>query len=270
TAGVLIINLVFVGLAARISRRYTNGFLPTALVYRGICTLFNRWETALSLVVNILSEVVLCASNYAMQTLVAPTRDELNWSHSQHKWLDIGSTSFRNLFAIPKSRLALWFVLIITATSFHLLLLSIVFKSIPTNFYDVILGPSDLHPHDIQSISTPNLQNCLGRYPYDFPWSAEYRWDDFVSDLESDNFKTLSNDECKEYTDQNTQAGVKFMMMLTNETSVQEGAINLYSLAQLLKVEHGQDNTTFKVVKYRHDPLHMCLHRHTYTSMILG
>ncbi|KAJ5370373.1 uncharacterized protein N7496_006465 [Penicillium cataractarum] len=207
--GVLIINLIFIGVAARFSTRHTdNGsFSSTALVYRGSCTLVNRWETALSLMINILSEVALGASNFAMQTLVAPTRDEVDQSHAQHKWLDIGSTSLRNLFAIPKTRLALWFVLIITATPFHLIYNSIVFKSIPANFYDVILGPSDLNPPDIGSLSTPNLQNCLGRYPYDYPWSAEYRWDDFVSDLESDNYKTLNNDECTEYTNKNTQAG---------------------------------------------------------------
>ncbi|KAJ5948242.1 hypothetical protein N7466_001257 [Penicillium verhagenii] len=65
TAGVLVVNLFFIGLAVRFSKLYTenDGFTPTALVYRGSCTPINRWETALSLMINILSEVALGASN---------------------------------------------------------------------------------------------------------------------------------------------------------------------------------------------------------------
>lgn len=55
-----------------------------------------------------------------MQTLVAPTRDEINVAHAKRRWLDVGGSSFRTLFAIPYARLGLWIVLLLTATPFHL------------------------------------------------------------------------------------------------------------------------------------------------------
>ena len=56
-----------------------------------------------------------------MQTLVAPTREEVDRAHASGKWLDIGSASIKNLLAIGKDRLALWIVLMITTTPFHLM-----------------------------------------------------------------------------------------------------------------------------------------------------
>lgn len=86
-AGALVISLILVGVAIRFSTRYTEygGFSSTTLVYRGSYTLVNWWDTTLSLVINILSEVTLGASNYAMQSRVAPTRDEIDQFHAQHK-----------------------------------------------------------------------------------------------------------------------------------------------------------------------------------------
>lgn len=56
-----------------------------------------------------------------MQTLVAPTREEIDEFHVRGRWLDIGSASVKNLLAIGRGRLVLWVVLLITTTPFHLL-----------------------------------------------------------------------------------------------------------------------------------------------------
>ncbi|KAJ5694398.1 hypothetical protein N7536_004810 [Penicillium majusculum] len=95
--------------------------LPRAVIYQSSCTLSNRWDIALHLTINILGTSILAASNYCMQTLVAPTREEIDEFHVRGRWLDIGSASVKNLLAIGRGRLVLWVVLLITTTPFHLL-----------------------------------------------------------------------------------------------------------------------------------------------------
>jgi hypothetical protein len=120
---VLLINLVFIAVAAGLaSRDPDNGsFSSSVVLYRGSCGVSKRWDTALHLIINVLSTCILAASNYCMQTLVAPTREEVDAHHAQRKWLDIGTASVKNLSVIGRDRLALWVILMLTATPFHLM-----------------------------------------------------------------------------------------------------------------------------------------------------
>lgn len=123
SAAVLLLHVIFIAIAAGLASKYpeNSGFSSLAVFYRGSCVLSQRWNTALHLIINVLSTGILAASSYCMQTLVAPTREEIDDVHARSRWLDIGNASVNNLFAIPRYRLALWLVLFITATPFHLL-----------------------------------------------------------------------------------------------------------------------------------------------------
>lgn len=122
SALVLLFNLIIIAVAAGLSRKYAGrGFASGSAFYRGSCTVTKRWNIALHLIINGLSTCILAASNYCMQSLVAPTRQEIDHSHARRRWLDIGGASIRNLFVIGRYRLALWLVLLLTATPFHLL-----------------------------------------------------------------------------------------------------------------------------------------------------
>lgn len=120
---VLLINLLFIAIAAGLASRYPDNasFSSSVVLYRGSCGVSKRWDTALHLIINVLSTCILAASNYCMQTLVAPTREEVDAHHAQRKWLDIGSASVKNLSVIGRDRLALWVILMLTATPFHLM-----------------------------------------------------------------------------------------------------------------------------------------------------
>lgn len=122
-AFILLMNLVLIAIAAGLASRYPeNGsYSTTAVIYQGSCGLTKRWNTALHLIINVLSTCILAASNYCMQTLVAPTREEVDAHHAQRKSLDVGSASVKNLLVIGRGRLALWVVLMLTATPFHLM-----------------------------------------------------------------------------------------------------------------------------------------------------
>lgn len=122
SAVLLLLNLALIGaMAGLASRNPSNpGFSSAETVYEGSCSLSSRWSAGLHLIINALSTCILAASNYCMQTLVAPTRKEIDHEHGQGRWLDVGVASFRNLYSIPRSRFALWLILLLSATPFHL------------------------------------------------------------------------------------------------------------------------------------------------------
>lgn len=117
------LNVVFISIAAGLASRISgnSGFGLMATLWHGNCGTSKIWDICLHLGINALSTSILGASNYCMQTLVAPTREEVDRAHANGKWLDIGSASIKNLLAIGKDRLALWIVLMITTTPFHLM-----------------------------------------------------------------------------------------------------------------------------------------------------
>lgn len=69
----------------------------------GSCTTTKNLGFWLHLVINVLSTLLLGASNYSMQCLSSPTRSEVDEAHRKHQWLDIGVPSVRNLKRISAS-----------------------------------------------------------------------------------------------------------------------------------------------------------------------
>jgi hypothetical protein len=123
SAVVFLLNTIFIATAAGLAHRYPpdGDFTSSMIIFKGSCKLSDRLDLALHWVINALSTGILAASSYCMQTLVAPSREEIDAHHAQYQWLDIGSASVRNLFMIGRYRLTLWMVLLVTATPFHLL-----------------------------------------------------------------------------------------------------------------------------------------------------
>ena len=131
---VLIINLIF-----------TIWALGESGVQNGLGTLFDghcRKATTLTFwihfLINILSTMLLGASNYTMQCLSAPTRSEVDNAHSQGVWLDIGVPNVRNLRRIAWTRIALWWLLAVSSIPLHLLYNSAVFSTLCVREYGVV------------------------------------------------------------------------------------------------------------------------------------
>lgn len=81
----------------------------------------SRWGTIFHLCINAFSTMLLAASNYTMQVLSSPTRDDLDKIHRKGQWFDVGILSFRNLKRIPRQRAALSLVLAFSSIPLHLL-----------------------------------------------------------------------------------------------------------------------------------------------------
>ena len=101
---VLLINVCFM-ISTNIRFGSTRG---TTVLYEGKCSKVSGWNSGIHVVINIFSIVLLAASNYAMQCLSSPTRQEIDKAHSLGHWLDIGVPSLRNLMKISRRRSYLW------------------------------------------------------------------------------------------------------------------------------------------------------------------
>lgn len=90
-------------------------------IHRGDCSQSHRLNSSLHIIINVLSTILLGASNLCMQLLAAPTRQEIDEAHKNYVWLDIGVPSFRNLAYISKRRSVAVFLLAISSIPLHFL-----------------------------------------------------------------------------------------------------------------------------------------------------
>ncbi|KAH6663005.1 hypothetical protein B0J14DRAFT_684940 [Halenospora varia] len=110
-----------------------------AEIFKGDCDNVSNLSTGIHVVINLLSSLLLGASNLSMQLLVAPTRKEVDEAHRNKIWLDIGVPSLRNLKHIAlRKRVAGW-ILGISSLPLHFLYNSAIFSTLPTNTINLIL-----------------------------------------------------------------------------------------------------------------------------------
>ena len=94
---------------------------PFFQVWQGDCTIASRLDTAIHLIINLLSTCLLSGSNYCMQCLTAPTRNEVDKAHRERIWLDIGVPSTRNLWHISRRKAVVWGLLLLSSLPLHLM-----------------------------------------------------------------------------------------------------------------------------------------------------
>ena len=111
-----------------------------ATIQGGSCSESSRLTLWLHLLINALSTILLAASNYCMQCLSSPTRKDIDKAHAQHRWLDIGVPSFRNLGSISRYRRCLWWLLALSSIPLHLLYNSAVRSTKSFQEYDAFVG----------------------------------------------------------------------------------------------------------------------------------
>lgn len=87
----------------------------------GSCSRVKTWGLWLHFAINALSTLLLGASNYCMQYLTSPTRQEVDEAHARRVWLDIGVQSVRNLRHISWTRVLLWCLLGLSSVPLHLM-----------------------------------------------------------------------------------------------------------------------------------------------------
>jgi hypothetical protein len=91
------------------------------VIFSDDCHKVSKLNSWLHLLINLLSTILLSASNYCMQCLSAPTRSEVDLAHARGSWLDIGIPSTRNLRFISRKRAIVWALLGLSSLPLHLL-----------------------------------------------------------------------------------------------------------------------------------------------------
>ncbi len=118
--GILSVNIaVFIwSMTNRRTRDSTTGLSTLA---RGDCGAIKSKNTYIQVIIALLSTLLLGASNYCMQYVGAPTRDEVDRSHAKKVALCIGVPSLSNLYNIDRKRGFIWILLGLSALPIHFL-----------------------------------------------------------------------------------------------------------------------------------------------------
>jgi hypothetical protein len=122
-SGVLVANIILTIIAVVLAHsKYGSGEFGYAPVYQGKCSVAKNSATGIHLVINILSTIMLGASNYCMQCLAAPSRSEVDEAHGKRAWLAIGIPDIAHLvLRAPARRRRLGIVLLATSFPIHLM-----------------------------------------------------------------------------------------------------------------------------------------------------
>ncbi|KAI1139810.1 hypothetical protein F5Y05DRAFT_380161 [Hypoxylon sp. FL0543] len=108
-----------------------GGIQKALFFYAGDCDNGNvsRLNTVLHLLINVVSTLVLASSNFFMQVLNSPSREEVNVTHFKGSWVGIGVPSARNVFHVSKSKTLCWALLLASSVPIHLLFNSAIFET---------------------------------------------------------------------------------------------------------------------------------------------
>ncbi|KAI3320958.1 hypothetical protein HD806DRAFT_546783 [Xylariaceae sp. AK1471] len=102
--------------------------LPT-IIFEGPCTTSSAVSLFLHLLLNIVSGAILASSNFFMQVLSAPSREEINRAHAWLRSLDIGIPSIKNLWHMSWFKLISWFIFFLSSVPIHLFFNSAIFQT---------------------------------------------------------------------------------------------------------------------------------------------
>jgi len=118
TVAILLLNVILTAVAAS---RAENPSFEADAIFEGDCGRTKYWSTTLHVLINIFGTVLLGASNYCMQCLNAPSRQDVDRMHATGKWLDVGTPSIANLWVMKWKQVSLWCLLFLSSLPFHML-----------------------------------------------------------------------------------------------------------------------------------------------------
>lgn len=117
--------LVFVGF------RYSGYSAGIGILAQGPSTSIARISTIYHVLINALSTLLLTASNYCMQVLCSPSRDDIDRAHGEGSYVNVGTLSPWNVRFLKGFRKTGWYVLMLTSIPLHLLLVAPLFDPTP-------------------------------------------------------------------------------------------------------------------------------------------
>ncbi|KAF4472854.1 hypothetical protein FALBO_241 [Fusarium albosuccineum] len=111
-----------------------------SILWYGQCDKIARDSLWIHLAVNIISTGVLASSNFFMQGLVAPTRQEVDKAHARGRWVEIGVQSIRNFRFISWTKILFWFLFSTSSIPLHLIFNSCILESKGSNGFLLLVA----------------------------------------------------------------------------------------------------------------------------------
>ncbi|KAH7411965.1 hypothetical protein DE146DRAFT_751110 [Phaeosphaeria sp. MPI-PUGE-AT-0046c] len=152
----------------------------SGVLLEGDCGRVDLYNNGLHVLINVLSTILLSGSNYCMQCLSAPTRDEVNKAHANKRWLDIGIPSIRNVKHLVLRHIKS--VYITDCSSYN----SAVFGSLSSNDYFAFsVSKSFLEDTECRNCSASHKDVSIVYRPlYENPWQSFYTTNELPRILE--------------------------------------------------------------------------------------
>ncbi|KAJ2900631.1 hypothetical protein MKZ38_002290 [Zalerion maritima] len=125
--------------------------LGISTIYTGSCGRSSDVNISVHVVINAIGTLILASSNFFMQVLTAPTRENVDAGHARGDFLEIGVQSLRNLTrrAFPKLKALFWVVLSLSSVPFHLFLNASVYTvNVSTENYLIMASEAFLDGAD--------------------------------------------------------------------------------------------------------------------------
>ncbi|KAF2135707.1 uncharacterized protein K452DRAFT_165356 [Aplosporella prunicola CBS 121167] len=141
------------------------------VLFQGSCATVRSINTGAHFYINLTSSLLLGASNFSMQCLSAPTREDVDKAHAKKIWLDIGVPSYRNLRHVGRKQAFLWYCLMLTSLPLHFLFNATIFTTTSASSYDIytvnpglfnaISGKTVINITDLRLVDTFNGEETI-------------------------------------------------------------------------------------------------------------
>jgi hypothetical protein len=130
-SGVLVVMTITMASCLATSVSKTKNINKTYMFFEGTCDGGSavKLNVALYLLLNIVSTAVFASSNFFMQVLNAPSRQEIYAAHRAGAYLGIGVPSARNALRVSRFKMLSWIVLLLFSIPLHLLFNSMIFQT---------------------------------------------------------------------------------------------------------------------------------------------
>jgi hypothetical protein len=152
-----------------VRKNYPPGIDSLGVLMEGDCKKVRSYDSKIHYAINVIASVLVCASNYNMQCLTAPTRKEVDKGHAKGIWLDIGINSIHNLRYISLGRVVFWLALLMSTLPLHLLWNSAVFITTTFNDYSGLVVTKDFLVSNSSLGIDCSVQAMDGYIQYDQP-----------------------------------------------------------------------------------------------------
>jgi hypothetical protein len=162
------------------------------LLYSGNCEEVTKMSIGIHLLINLLSTLLLSASNYGMQCLSAPTRPEVDAAHAKKIWLDIGVLSVKNLSKISGKRRFLWVMLGLSSFPLHLFYNSAVYSSVYAYDFDIFQTTEAVLKNPDPTVFVNQTSSSYRGYDRTENVTAMYMYASF----QENNLTRLENQDC--------------------------------------------------------------------------